>query len=243
MGSSVTGPSPSDPAVSRQRHHWLENIRAASIPFFRKRAPICAACLRPSSDRFLCVAQSPIVNAEGSPVPGAMACRRSAACPFEASARQRAVSSDAETLGATPRRRAKANTTILPDRPATYDGLPTIEIACLCFKPIIPAPALTPPGRRGWRRNPRSRGVFGRVWTTPSRLFRRPAADIECPIPGRALNGQIERPWVAAREQTPAVQAVTPVWDGSSIGGNACPGNPLPMINGLPFPGCSRRPR
>lgn len=116
MGSSVTGPSPSSLAVSRQRHHWLENIRAVSIPFSRKRARIRPDCLRPSSERFLCVPQSPIANPDGSPVPGAIACRRSATCPFEASTRQRAVSSAAETPGVVPKRRARAEARMMPER-------------------------------------------------------------------------------------------------------------------------------
>ena len=146
MGNSVTGPSPSSLAVSKQRHHWLENICAVSIPFSRKRAPIRAACLRPSSDRFLCVLQSPIANSDGSPVPGAMACRRRATCPFEPSARQSAVSSAADTPGAVPKSKATANAMIAPERlrqscglhPFVRDTLIAVELS-ICADTSCPS--------------------------------------------------------------------------------------------------------
>ncbi len=74
-GSSTTGPTASPRAVSRQRHHWLLYTVVSASPAARSLAPIRAACLLPSSERFRWVVQSPSRKSAGSPVPGALAWR------------------------------------------------------------------------------------------------------------------------------------------------------------------------
>ena len=63
-------------AVSMALHHWLDQIEVGITTLDFRRLPISWAWRTPSWLRLRCVEQSPRRNPGGSPVPGAMACRK-----------------------------------------------------------------------------------------------------------------------------------------------------------------------
>lgn len=80
-GRGIGAPRSSSSAVSRQRHHWLDQTPSTGTPRLRNAAPMRFASRRPSGDSVRWVEQSSILNPAGSPVPGAVAWRISATCP------------------------------------------------------------------------------------------------------------------------------------------------------------------
>ena len=62
-------------AVSLHLHHSLDKILSIFILFFLKNNPIVFDCSMPFWFKLRCVEQSFILKFEGSPFPGAIACR------------------------------------------------------------------------------------------------------------------------------------------------------------------------